>query len=380
MKKNATFLFLLFGLVTSNAQIATSITNLQTPALDETSGVIFYDNKLITHTDSGGEAKLYEVNTATGAINRTVSVLNATNFDWEDIAQDATHFYIGDIGNNSGNRTNLKVYKIAKEDYNDDDNVVTAEVISYSYANQTDFTESVNNNNWDAEALISYGNKLLIFTKNWADNLTNVYSLPKTSGTHTAVLESSYNVNGLITGADVTSDESVIFLTGYSSIAAPFMYTIHNIPSNSSAVFSGTVSSKITNIVPLGNQIEAISLFEITPEAYRLYLSNEKYTINFGSIPFAFPAKLWSIEIESSLLSVPKISSDFDITIFPNPVENLLKLSRNVDKIIIYDVAGRTMSTHYNVEQISVDDLKGGVYMAQIKIDSLTIVRKIFKR
>jgi hypothetical protein len=114
----------------------------------------------------------------------------------------------------------LKIYKISKEDYDADD-TAAAEIISYSYTNQLDFTPK-NNTNWDAEGLISYGDKLLIFSKNWADNKVDVYSIPKTSGNYNAILESSYNANGLITGAETSANEKVIYLTGYSSSAAPF--------------------------------------------------------------------------------------------------------------------------------------------------------------
>jgi hypothetical protein len=73
----------------------------------------------------------------------------------------------------------LKIYKISKEDYDDADDTAAAEIISYSYTNQLDFTPKLNNTNWDAEGLISYGDKLLIFSKNWADNKVDVYSIPK---------------------------------------------------------------------------------------------------------------------------------------------------------------------------------------------------------
>tara|TARA_B110000240_G_C13494381_1_gene451019 strand:+ start:1620 stop:2075 length:456 start_codon:yes stop_codon:yes gene_type:complete len=150
------------------------------------------------------------------------------------------------------------------------DDIVTADIIFYSYADQTDFTSNPTNTNWDAVGLISYGEKLLVFTKNWADNEVNVYSTPKTSGTHNASLESYFNVNGLITGVDISPNESEIYLTEYSSSEAPFMYNIHNIPNNSLDIFSGITSHKISNIVPIGNQLEAITLFEITTNMHRL--------------------------------------------------------------------------------------------------------------
>lgn len=303
MKHIATSLMLWFGLFTASAQIAEDITILETPALDETSGLLFYNNTLMTHTDSGGKAELYEVNTTTGEITRTVEITNATNVDWEDIAQDASFIYIADIGNNSGDRTDLKIYKISKADYNAAENAVTAEIIAFTYADQLDFTRQPNRNNWDAEGLISYGDKLLIFTKNWEDNTTNVYAVPKTSGTHSAILESSYLINGLITGADSSPDERVIYLVGYSTSEAPFVCTIHNIPEHSLDVFSGEISEKISDIVTLGHQVEGIALYKITPTSHRLYLSNEKFNATIGPIKIRVPAKLMGIDIDTQTFS-----------------------------------------------------------------------------
>jgi len=340
VKKKLTFIGLLLCTSILSSQTAETLTELQTPDLDETSGLLYYKDKIITHNDDK-EAKLYEVDKTTGNITRTVEVKNVTVTDWEDIAQDASYIYIGDIGNNFGNRTNLKIYKIAKSDYDDGDNIVTPEIISYSYADQNNFSSNLNNHNWDAEALISYGDKLLIFTKNWADKKTNVYSLPKNSGTYSANLESTYNTNGLITGADISFNEDVIYLTGYSSSEAPFMYTIHNIPSNSLDLFSGTVSEKKGNIVSLGNQVEGITLFEITPTKHRLYISNEKYTAYLGSIPFLFPAKLWIIEIDVDTVSLntsDEVIVDEKLNISPNPFYNTLNLSKVVDEAVILDL------------------------------------------
>jgi hypothetical protein len=89
---------------------------------------------------------------------------------------------------------------------------------------------------------------------------------------------------------------------GYGGSAAPFMYTIHNIPDNSLDIFSGIVSEKISNIVPLGNQVDCCS-FEITP-------SNNVYTFLMKSRHFfwinnkSFSAKLWFIEIDAVTLNV----------------------------------------------------------------------------
>ena len=382
MKYVLTLIFLFFGLLTIKSQTATEITNLQTPDLDENSGLIFYNNNIITFNDSDGEANLYEINASTGNITRTVTITNATNVDWEDITQDASFIYIGDIGNNNGNRTDLKIYKIAKNDYDGSDDIAVAEIISYSYADQVDFTSNPNNTNWDAEGLISYGDQLLIFSKNWVDNRVNVYSTPKTNGTHSALLESSYNTNGLITSAEISLNETIIYLTGYSSSQAPFMYTIHGIPNNSLDIFSGVISEKISNIVPIGNQVEAIALFEITPNKHRLYISNEKFTFSYEDITIIFPPKLWLIEIdaETVTLDVPDITSDLTLNIFPNPFDKTLKLSERVDEIIIFDLLGRILSKQQYVKKLSLENLKPGHYIAHIKINNSILIKQLIKK
>ena len=382
MKYLITLIFLFFGLLTIKSQTASEITNIQTPDLDENSGLIFYNNNIITFNDSGGEANLYEINASTGNITRTVTITNATNLDWEDITQDASYIYIGDIGNNNGNRTDLKIYKIAKIDYNGSDDIAVAEIISYSYADQLDFNSNPNNTNWDAEGLISYGEQLLIFSKNWVDNRVNVYSIPKTNGTYSALLESSYNTNGLITSAEISLNENIIYLIGYSNSQAPFMYTIHGIPNNSLDIFSGIISEKVSNIVPLGNQVEAIALFEITPNQHRLYISNEKFIFSYEDITIIFPPKLWLIEIdaETITLDVLDITSDLTFTIFPNPLNKTLNLSEKVDEIIIFDLLGSIVTKQQYVKKISIENLNPGHYIAHIKINNSILIKQLIKK
>lgn len=382
MKYLITLIFLFFGLLTIKSQTASEITNIQTPDLDENSGLIFYNNNIITFNDSGGEANLYEINASTGNITRTVTITNATNVDWEDITQDASYIYIGDIGNNNGNRTDLKIYKIAKNDYNGSDDIAVAEIISYSYADQLDFNSNPNNTNWDAEGLISYSDQLLIFSKNWVDNRVNVYSIPKTNGTYSALLESSYNTNGLITSAEISLNENIIYLIGYSNSQAPFMYTIHGIPNNSLDIFSGIISEKVSNIVPLGNQVEAIALFEITPNQHRLYISNEKFIFSYEDITIIFPPKLWLIEIdaETITLDVLDITSDLTFTIFPNPLNKTLNLSEKVDEIIIFDLLGSIVTKQQYVKKISIENLNPGHYIAHIKINNSILIKQLIKK
>jgi hypothetical protein len=53
--------------------------------------LVFFLVPLVTHNDSGNQANLYEIDASTGIVIRTVCITNATNVDWEDIAQDASY-------------------------------------------------------------------------------------------------------------------------------------------------------------------------------------------------------------------------------------------------------------------------------------------------
>ncbi len=198
--------------------------------VNETSGLIFFNNRLITHNDSGNNPELFEIDTITGSIVRIVSVSNATNVDWEDLAQDDEFLYVADIGNNNGTRTDLKVYRINKNDY-ENNTTVTADIIEYSYADQSDFTSHPNETNWDAEAIVVWDDNLLIFSKNWDNNEVDLYVIPKVPGTYTAVSESNYNVLGMVTGADRISDD-IIVLTGYDGMLNPFVVVMNQVESS----------------------------------------------------------------------------------------------------------------------------------------------------
>lgn len=92
------------------------VVNALPQAVNETSGLIYWNGGLWTHNDSGNPPELYKLDTLSGQILQTIIISGVQNIDWEDIAQDETHIYIGDFGNNAGNRTDLKVLKISKTD------------------------------------------------------------------------------------------------------------------------------------------------------------------------------------------------------------------------------------------------------------------------
>jgi len=258
-------------------------------AVNETSGLLWWNKLIWTHNDSGGQPQLYGLDSSNGNIVRTVTITNASNTDWEDIAQDGQYIYIGDFGNNAnGNRTNLKIYRLKKTGIKIKDSL-TAAVIHFSYSDQTDFSPTGSNNtNFDCEAMIAYGDSLFLFSKDWKDGKTRLYKLPKKPGTYVAQKIGELNVDGLITGAEIISTKRVIVLTGYNTTVTPFIYLLYDFSGND---FFGANKRKI-QINEGFTQVEGICALNNN----NFYISNER----FQKI-ITVPAKLQTINLSTFL-------------------------------------------------------------------------------
>jgi hypothetical protein len=184
-------------------------------ALKETSGLVFFDGQLFTINDGGNPPEIYQLDTANGRILRRVVVRNAMNSDWESITSDDENMYIGDFGNNAGNRTELRILKIAKTDLlNTKSDTVNAGFIRFNYPDQVKFTSEVDNNNFDCEAFFCRNDSLHLFSKNWSDLQSKHYILPAETGKYTARLAERFNADGLITDASINAHGNVVLL-GY---------------------------------------------------------------------------------------------------------------------------------------------------------------------
>jgi hypothetical protein len=345
----------------------------------ETSGLLFLDGKIITHNDSGDAAKLYEVDSLSGAILRTVSISNATNVDWEDLAENDTHIFIADIGNNNGNREDLKIYTILKSDFKES-NTVSAATISFSYEDQTVFSSQTNSSNFDAEGIVIYENQILIFTKNWADLKTNVYKIPLTPGSHVASKISSGDIQGLITSATYTEDR--FFLTGYDTSLTPFLiYISYNRMPGENIFFSGFTKISLKDKIGQGSQIEAITNISNTG---KYYISRENFSTTISGTTFTFKQKLYEFYDETSgLLSISENKLAL-INISPNPATHKIKIETSLpfSTIEIYNSFGKKVPTLIipNEKEIDISFLSKGVYYLKIHLkDNNSIVRKIVK-
>lgn len=359
------------GTCTYGSASVTPVSSVNLPdAVEETSGLIKWEERLLTHNDNT-DLKLYSLDSISGAVLETFAITGTSNTDWEEIAQDEQYLYIGDFGNNgNGNRTNLRIIRVSKEELLSGN--IQANSIHFSYSNQTDFTpKGGNNTDFDCEAFVVSNDSIFLFTKQWASKKTSVYALPKTPGTYVAQHKTTYNVSGLITGATYMEDKKVVVLTGYSTLLQPFFYLLYDFSGHN--FFSGN-KRKISMSSMGFHQVEGIA----TTNGLDYFVSNEFFIraplINISQKLHTFDLRPY---LEEYLENLPLHTAHNDIRsrirVYPNPAGDYLYIEIEPSLIGIQynfiDMNGRnaqsgTLNSERN--RLDIGRLQSGVYVIKV--------------
>jgi hypothetical protein len=239
--------------------------------ITESSGLIFYDSLLWTFNDGGHGAILYGINLNSGITDKKIPLPNANNVDWEDITQDASSIYIGDIGNNWGNRRDLCIYKISKSGFlGKKKKGIKVHKINYTYPDQNYFTYKFDDTPYDCEALICIADSLILFTKNWKTHQSVVYSVPVYPGDYVAHKIIEFDSKGLVTGADYDPLTGNIAICGHKNhIPFVMIFKLIDLMTNNQGNFKRYDLNDL-----MGAQIEGIAFYNNS-----IYLSSEKNTV-----------------------------------------------------------------------------------------------------
>lgn len=316
-------------------------TNLSAPLLNETSGLTFINGKLWTFNDSGNANDIYRIDTSTSTVNQTVDISNATNTDWEDMTSNNDYLFIGDFGNNNGNRQDLKIYRINKTALTTNATSVTASIINFSYSDQSSFPSLPTNNNFDCEAMIFLNDSIHLFSKNWVDLQTKHYVLPATPGTHVAQYRETYNTGFLVTSAAV-QEFGVIALIGYLRTGAKPVSLCMIYDYKNNLLFNGNKRKFDLSTQVVQGQVEGVEFFNSS----QAFVTNELYTTGAN-----VPAKLRTFHLASYLPAsflYPKPSADFsgnNLTICANSTVNFSDQSGSSPTAWQWTFPGGTPST-----------------------------------
>ncbi len=180
--------------------------------ISEGSGLTAWNGFIWTHNDSG-PARIYGLDSVGGKVVKTVNLPDVKNKDWEEISQDSHFLYIGDFGNNGGNRERLQIYSLSKVALLEDK--VVMDSISFEWPDLG--ISDVHKINFDCEAMVIVKDSIFLFTKEYKkQRCSRIFKIPAKPGNYIAEYVATLKTRLLITGADYASDKKHIVLCGYS--------------------------------------------------------------------------------------------------------------------------------------------------------------------
>lgn len=352
----------------------------------ETSGLAYLDGKLWTIVDSEGLPMLYALDTTNGQVVQRVAVNNAVNIDWEALADDDQFIYIGDFGNNSGTRDDLTIYRVLKADIpSGGDASIESTKLTFTYSDYTGPVENRKSNNFDCEAFIAASESLYLFSKNYGDQQTKLYKLPKEPGNYVAELMTTFNTSGLITGADINISSNEITLVGYVNQSwIPFSWLLFDY--EDSDFFSGN-KRRIDFINIPATQTEAIAY---TVGKHEIITSEGH--ILFSQSAYNFNSSAWTDDSPSGISQVK--SEKFDFLLSPNPVSKskltikFSNLPSGEYSLELYDSLGKLIRlNNYKMNKkngssktyIKVSDLAHGTYFVRVRSSNYTVEKKFIR-
>ena len=246
--------------------------------VEETSALNFFQQNLFTLNDSGNSAELHQLNPENGTLVNTLPISGIQNFDWEALSNDEKYFYIGDIGNNWGTRTDLKIYKISI------DSLKHEGEIKFYYPEQKEFIKKPQANDFDAESMVFIKGNLHIFTKEWSSYNTTHYVVSTETSEESvpAKILEKFHLGYIAT--DAAYFDGKLYIVGYTKKMEVYLSVFQE---DDLGLFFSKNSKKFFIGMSTGiGQIEGIAV-----NNNGVYISGERFVIK----PFDVPQRLYFI-------------------------------------------------------------------------------------
>lgn len=316
-------------------------------ALSEISGMTIWENRYFAHADGGSPSMLFELD-STGKHTDT-TIISSNNNDWEDMAANQTHFFIGDFGNNNGTRKNLSILKFTKDSLGR--TIQQPEMIHFQYGDQQDFSSN-NFSEFDCEAMVATQDSIYLFSKSKSTAICRIYSLPVAPGTYTAKVADTIKPSFWVTGAHFSHNK--LWLCGYAPNIAfslnPFLYTCDMV----NGKIQHRTGKTFALSVPGTKQIESVCMH---PSGI-LLISGEYFNNDSAAV----------FEVRMPSLSAPS-QKPTGQGFFPNPSGRKINISNALanDHYAILNTNGKTLQRGLVNHQgeINVEGLAPGIYALQ---------------
>lgn len=241
--------------------------------LREISGLTELNHSIFAINDSGNSADIFQIKKESPYVQNVLKT-NLVNHDWEAITNDGKDFYVGDIGNNLGNRKDLKVYKIPL--VNDSLQLKSVQEIPFYYPEQTDFTPKNISNDFDAESLTFVGDELNLFTKEWRSKKITRYKINHhlTENQPAEKLE-DYQLGYVATDAHFYKEK--LYIVGYTKSLRVFLTIFERDP-------NGLFFTKKPKKIKLGGAMRVGQLESVVALEHGLLLASEAFNYKIGKV------------------------------------------------------------------------------------------------
>jgi hypothetical protein len=240
----------------------------------EGSGLVAWNGNIWTHNDSG-VPRIFALDSSNGKILKTFD-LPVKNTDWEDMSQDERFLYIGNFGNNGGNRESLQIYRISKEALLQDKIVLDSITFDWPAMNDEGEKHKIN---FDCEAMAVIKDTIFLFTKEWKHRCrTQIFKIPAAAGNYTAAYVATLKPHMLVTGASYLPQKKQLVLCGYTVFLAPRLLAL-SLPDSEN--FRDVGTARKIRVRKCLKQIEGVSTFDgihyyLISEAENFYLWKNK--------------------------------------------------------------------------------------------------------
>ena len=181
------------------------------PAVQESSGIVpsrQFEGVYWTLNDSGNPAALYATK-LNGEFIQEISVQGSQNFDWEALGiDDQNQLWIGEIGNNSRQRTDLKVIVVAEPNPFTDTEVEIRASYPYRYPNE----------NVDAEGLFIADSMPYIVSKEQERAVLYRFTALEVDTQHVLERVGEFTGAKWVTGAGLSTDGTRLAVCTYDAL------------------------------------------------------------------------------------------------------------------------------------------------------------------
>src|SRR3954447_26259006 len=229
-------LLLLTGCYNSEQKSELTAKKILPKELKEISGMSAQGNNIWTITDKP-KPFIYNLDSM-GNLVQTVEITNIKVVDVESVTSDGQYVYMGDAGDNNGDRVERQIVRVPLNAIGKGANVkASGETITFVFPGDPEEGKK-KKNNFDCESLLSFKDSLYVFTKDREEGQTKLFSLPKTPGNYTARFIDSFDCKGLITDAAINQSNTEVAVIGYhKDHKYPFIFLFKNFTGND--FFSG---------------------------------------------------------------------------------------------------------------------------------------------